>query len=136
MFNVEEKKSSNVYLHLVKGKKHYGIPLENIVNVYNLTDKEFAQEVEERYRSILHLKESTAKLLVRQPYKSPLNLIERTGVKSAVVVRKNNIDSLLLIDELMNIEVIDRNDLENMEKSGKDAEAIPDIVIIKHDQGK
>ncbi len=129
-FNVEEKSEVVYYLHFLKGSKHYGIPLQNILNVFNLTDREFAQKIEEKYRSILHLKNNTVKLIERQKFKSPLNLIERTGVKSAVVVRMNSKDSLLLTDELLNIEVLDEEDLVRMDKSGSDIENIPDIVMI------
>ncbi|MFC1492649.1 chemotaxis protein CheA [candidate division KSB1 bacterium] len=130
MFNVEEKDSGGIYLHFVKGEKHYGIPLENIENVFNLYDKELALRVEKKYRSILHLKDNAVKLIERQPYKSPLNLIERTGVRSAVVVRKNDKSLLILTDELLNIEVLKKSDLKIMEKTGSNIDDIPDIVMI------
>ncbi|MCP4724524.1 MAG: chemotaxis protein CheA [bacterium] len=129
-YNVEEKDSRGLYLHFVKGKKHYGIPLDNIQNVFNLADKELALRIEKKYRSILHLKDNTAKLILRQEYKSPLNLIERTGVKSAVVVRKNEENSLILTDDLLNIDVLDRSDLKIIEKTGNNIDDIPDIVMI------
>ncbi|MFC1564492.1 chemotaxis protein CheA [candidate division KSB1 bacterium] len=129
-YNIEDKEIKGLYLKFIKGKNHYGIPVDSIVKVFNLTDKNLALKVEEKYRSILHLKENKAQLIHRQPYSSPLNLIERTGVKSAVVIKKNKLSSLLLIDELLNIEVIDKQTVTELEKTGNNTGSIPDLVLL------
>jgi len=130
VFLTDAKESKKQLLNFTLKSKKFGIPVKDIVMVYNLFDSNSLEHLNEIYDSVLTLKDDKLTLIKREELKNPLKW-ERWKLKgSAVVINVNGDMSILIPEKLGTIDVRHISELSPVEKTGKWSDQIPDIVRI------
>lgn len=130
-YNIAEQGSKIELLHFINDSSHYGVPVQSVVQVCNLTDASLREQVDSSYDSIVRFVDKTVSL-EKLPDQGKETLYQKSG-KAAVMLKSEDHHSILIPDKLLNLEVFDIPEVNPVKKTGKWKNALPDIVKIMSD---